>query len=92
MECGKVDKFKVIKMLSDETRFKIFTKLLDYDRLCVCEIEGLLGIKQANTSKHLKKLRENEIVESVREGNTIYYNVRDEFMTGNEELIRYLLL
>jgi len=87
-----VDKFKVIKMLSDETRFKIFTKLLDYDRLCVCEIEGLLGIKQANTSKHLKKLRENEIVESVREGNAIYYNVRDEFMTGNEELIRYLLL
>lgn len=92
MECGKVDKFSTIKMLSDETRFKIFTKLLDYDRLCVCELEGLLGIKQANTSKHLKKLKENEIVESTRERNTIYYNIREDFMKENEILIRYLLL
>ena len=87
-----MDKFSIIKMLSDETRFKIFTKLLDYDRLCVCEIEGLLGIKQANTSKHLKKLRENNIVESTREANTIYYNVRKDFMNDNEIFIRYLLL
>lgn len=87
-----MDKFSIIKMLSDETRFKIFTKLLDYDRLCVCELEGLLGIKQANTSKHLKKLKENDIVESNREGNTIYYNIREDFMTENEIFIRYLLL
>lgn len=87
-----MDKFMTIKMLSDETRFKIFTKLLDYDRLCVSELEGLLGIKQANTSKHLKKLKENEIVESVREKNIIYYNIRQDFMKENEILVHYLLL
>ena len=92
MECGKVDKFSIIKMLSDETRFKIFTKLLDYDRLCVSEIEGLLGIKQANTSKHLRKLKDNDVVESHREGNTIYYNIREDFMNENEIFVRYLLL
>ena len=92
MECGKMDKFSTIKMLSDETRFNIFSKLLDYDRLCVSEIEGLLGIKQANTSKHLKKLKENNVVESTRESNTIYYNIREDFMNDNEILIRYLLL
>lgn len=87
-----MDKFTTIKMLSDETRFNIFSKLLDYDRLCVSEIEGLLGIKQANTSKHLKKLKENNVVESNRESNTIYYNIREDFMNDNEILIRYLLL
>lgn len=92
MECGKMDKFAIIKMLSDETRFNIFSKLLDYDRLCVCELEELLGIKQANTSKHLKKLKENNVVESTREGNTIYYNIREDFMQDNEVLIQYLLL
>ena len=92
MECGKMDKFSTIKMLSDETRFNIFSKLLDYDRLCVSEIEGLLGIKQANTSKHLKKLKESNVVESTRESNTIYYNIREDFMNDNEILIRYLLL
>ena len=79
-------------MLSDETRFKIFTKLLDYDRLCVSEIEGLLGIKQANTSKHLRKLKDNSVVEAHREGNTIYYNIREDFMNENEIFVRYLLL
>jgi ArsR family transcriptional regulator len=79
-------------MLSDETRFNIFSKLLDYDRLCVCEIEQLLGIKQANTSKHLKKMKENDVIESVREGNTVYYSIREDFMSDNEDLIKYLLL
>ena len=87
-----MNKYNTIKMLSDETRFNIFTKLLDYDRLCVSEIEGLLGIKQANTSKHLKKMKENNVVESIREGNTIYYNIRNDFMEENETLIKYLLL
>lgn len=87
-----MDKFTTIRMLSDETRFNIFSKLLDYDRLCVSEIEGLLGTKQANTSKHLKKLKENNVVESKRESNTIYYNIRKDFMEDNEILIRYLLL
>ena len=87
-----MDKFGVIKMLSDETRFRIFTTLLDYDRLCVSEIEGVLGIKQANTSKHLKKLKINGVVESNREGNTIYYNILSEFLEENEDLIKYLLL
>jgi ArsR family transcriptional regulator len=88
----KMDKFGVIKMLSDETRFRIFRLLLDYDRLCVSEIEGLLGIKQANTSKHLKKMKLNDLVESHREGNIIYYHLRADFLEENEDLIRYLLL
>ncbi|QMS85027.1 ArsR/SmtB family transcription factor [Candidatus Xianfuyuplasma coldseepsis] len=87
-----MDKFDVIKLLSDETRFSIFKTLLDFDRLCVSEIENLLGIKQANTSKHLRKLKDFDVVESVREKNTIFYNVKDQFLTDNEELIRYLLV
>lgn len=87
-----MDKFQTIKLLSDQTRFNIFSKLLDFDRLCVCEIERLLGIKQANTSKHLKRFKELEVVESVREGNTIYYNIKESFLNENEELIKYLLL
>ena len=87
-----MDKFMTIKLLADETRFNIFKSLLDFDRLCVSEIENLLNIKQANTSKHLKILRENDVVESNREGNTVYYNVKESFLSDHEELIRYLLL
>lgn len=91
MECEKMDKFQVIKLLSDNTRFKIFTKLLDFDQLCVCEIEQLVGIKQANASKHLKKFKESNVVSTRREGNIVYYKVTEEFLLENEDLLRYLL-
>ena len=87
-----MERFQTIKLLSDQTRFNIFSKLLDFDRLCVCEIERLLGIKQANTSKHLKKFKDLGVIEAEREGNTIYYKIKESFLNENEELIRYLLL
>lgn len=87
-----MDKFSTIKLLSDQTRFNIFKTLLDFDRLCVSEIENLLGIKQANTSKHLKKLREYGVIESNREGNIVYYNISQKFIENHEGLIRYLML
>ena len=84
-------KFNIIKMLSDETRFNIFMKLMEFDDLCVSEIENLLGIKQANTSKHLKKFKEFGIVESIRIGNMIRYNIKESFLDDNVDLIRYLI-
>lgn len=87
-----MDKFLIIKLLSDETRFNIFKTLLDFDRLCVSEIENLLGIKQANTSKHLKKMKESKVIESNREGSVVYYNVSQQFLSDHEDLVRYLLL
>ena len=86
-----MNKLAIIKLLSDQTRFNIFTKLLDFDRLCVSELEGLLGIKQANTSKHLKRFKELDVIESTREGNVVYYNIIEDFLNDNEDLIKYLL-
>ena len=87
-----MDKFLVVKLLSEENRFNIFMKLLEYDELCVCEIEGLLGIKQANTSKHLKRFKDLDIISSRRIKNMIKYSIKEEFLNENEDLIRYLMV
>lgn len=87
-----MDRIKVVKLLADENRFNIFMKLLEYDELCVCEIEELLGIKQANTSKHLKKFKDLEIVSSRRIKNMIKYSIKEEFLSENMDLIRYLMV
>lgn len=87
-----MEKFDVIKLLSDQTRYNIFTKLLDFDQLCVCEIEQLLGLKQANTSKHLKKFKDIGIVETNRDGNIVYYKLTDSFLTEHEDFIKYILM
>ena len=86
-----MDRFDVIKLLSDKNRYNIFMKLLDFDRLCVCEIEELLGLKQANTSKHLKYFKEFGIVDTVREKNIIYYSLKSDFIKENEEIIKYIM-
>ncbi len=87
-----MDKFMVVKLLSDQNRFNIFMKLLEYDELCVCEIEDLLGIKQANTSKHLKKFKDLDIIKSRRMKNMVKYSIKEEFLNDNEALIKYLIM
>ena len=87
-----MDKFSVIKLLSDTSRFNMFMKLLEYDELSVCEIEELVGIKQSNTSKHLKKFKDLEIVSSKRVKNMIKYRIKEDFLNENADLIKYLMM
>jgi ArsR family transcriptional regulator len=67
-------------------------KLLEYEGLCVSEIEGLLGLKQANTSKHISKFRELGILESTRTKNMIKYKIKESFVSENIDLIKYLMI
>ena len=87
-----MNKFLIIKLLAEENRFNIFMKLLEYGELCVCEIEELLSIKQANTSKHLSKFKNLDILSSKREGNLIKYSIKEDFLSENMDLIKYLMI
>ena len=87
-----MEKYLIIKLLAEENRFNIFMKLLEYGELCVCEIEELLNIKQANTSKHLSKFKELNMLSSKREGNLIKYSIKEEFLSDNMDLIKYLMI
>lgn len=71
---------RVMKALSDPSRIKIL-KMLQRRKLCVCEIQNLLGIAQSTTSKHLKLLEDAGLVVSVREGQWINYQVSDGYQS-----------
>ena len=86
-----MNQYEIIKLLSDEIRFKIVMKLMDYEELYVSELVDLLQIKQANASKHLKKLREADIVDNRREKNMVMYKLTDTFIEENLQLIKYLM-
>ena len=85
-------KFDIIRLLSDRNRFNIFMKFMEYDELCVSELEGLLGIKQANTSKHIKRFKDLQIIDSNREKNMIKYSIREEWLNENMDLVKYLMI
>jgi ArsR family transcriptional regulator len=48
------------------------------DEMCVCAIADLLGMTQSAISHQLKVLKAANLVESRREGKTIYYSLADD--------------
>jgi ArsR family transcriptional regulator, arsenate/arsenite/antimonite-responsive transcriptional repressor len=67
----------ILKTLADENRLRILN-LLRNGKLCVCDIESVLGIKQSNTSRHLNRLKVAEIIASEKKSQWVYYRLKDE--------------
>ncbi len=72
--CDLADLFKVF---GDTTRMKILFSLFESE-MCVCAIAELLGMAQSAISHQLKVLKNNKLVDSRREGKTIYYFLADD--------------
>lgn len=66
---------RLMKTLSNPDRLLILCELSGGER-CVGELETALGILQPTLSQQLTVLREEEMVETRREGRQIYYRVR----------------
>jgi len=64
------------KALSHPTRIKIIELVAEKER-CVCEMMEILNLDQSHISRHLTILRNMEIVEDRREGNRVFYNLKD---------------
>jgi ArsR family transcriptional regulator len=67
---------ELMAALGHPNRVKIVDFLRSGER-CVCEIVPALGLEQSNLSRHLKALREVGILESRKEGVSVYYKVSD---------------
>lgn len=67
----------ILKMVSDENRLRIIN-LIKEDSLCVGEIQTILGIQQSNTSRHLEKLKYNQLIKYKRKGNSIFYSLNSD--------------
>lgn len=62
----------LMQALSDPTRVRIIF-LLTREELCVHDLTTLIGATQSSISHHLKTLRLNDLVESRRDGKTVYF-------------------
>jgi DNA-binding transcriptional ArsR family regulator len=66
----------VFQALAHPTRIHI-VESLGRDEMTVGKLCEILGIAQSNASQHLAILRNKHIVETRKEGNLIYYRLRD---------------
>jgi len=63
---------RLLKALSNETRLIVLCQLVDGEK-SVSELQERVGISQSALSQHLARLREDGLVRTRREAQTIYY-------------------
>jgi len=72
----------IFKILSDESRLRV-VMLLYRERLCVCQLSGVLGLSQPRVSKALSKLRDVGLVKDVRQDRFVFYSLVEVEGEGN---------
>ncbi len=69
---------QVFKALSDDIRLRIL-RAVSMAEVSVAELVQVLGLPQSTVSRHLKPLRDAELVEPRREATSVYYHTGPEF-------------
>lgn len=66
---------EIFALAGNEARLKILFLLEEEGELCPCDLADILNMTVQAVSQHLRKLRDGEILETRREGQTIYYSL-----------------
>jgi ArsR family transcriptional regulator len=80
-------KANIFQALAHPTRIAIIEVLRDGELPAGAIIERL-GLEQANASQHLSILRTKQIVNSRKEGNQVFYSVRDPLLIEVLDIMR----
>lgn len=68
---------QLLKTLADETRLKIIKLILE-ERKCARDLAEALELAEPTISRHLRRLRDAELVDTSEDGNFIYYTAKLE--------------
>lgn len=69
-----------LSLAGNDVRLKILFLLQEEGQLCPCDLSDILGMNISAISQHLRKLRDGNIIESKKTGQTIFYSVRAEYV------------
>ena len=81
-------KSEIFSLVGNETRLSFVYLLINYEKLCVCDISDILNISQSATSQHLRKLKDGNVIDNVRDGATIFYFINDDIKHFFENSIK----
>ncbi len=66
----------VLSLSGNEVRLKILFLLEEEKELCPCDLSDILSMSIPAISQHLRKLKDGNVIESRKEGQTIYYSIK----------------
>lgn len=68
----------ILALAGNEVRLKMVYLLEEEKELCPCDLADILDMTIPAVSQHLRKLKDGNIVETRKEGQTIYYTLTQE--------------
>jgi DNA-binding transcriptional ArsR family regulator len=72
------DAAQLLKLLANETRLLILCRLVAEREMSAGAIVAAAGLGQSAVSQHLAKLRDDGLVATRRDGQTIHYRIADK--------------
>lgn len=76
-----------LKALAHPIRLQVLCALREGEKN-VQQLEQLIGTTQANISQHLGQMRDRDILVTRKEGNQVFYSVRDNRMFEFVDLLQ----
>ncbi len=70
----------VLDLAGNEIRLKILFLLEEEQELCPCDMSDILGMSIPAISQHLRKLKDGNVLEFRKDGQTIYYSIKANHM------------
>lgn len=77
----------ILRLLADRTRLAILSRLAEHQDMPVGVIAEALHRPAPNVSQHLAKLRAGGLVQTRRDGTTIYYRLTNEHVAALVEQV-----
>lgn len=68
----------LLALAGNEVRLKIMFLLEEENELCPCDLSDILGMSIPAVSQHLRKMKDGNIIEARRAGQTIFYSLKAE--------------
>ncbi len=79
----------LLKAISEPNRLRILCTL-SKDKICVCELADRVGVPQNLMSFHLRTLHDVGILDKIREGNNIYYVIKENWKNKVKSILQFL--
>lgn len=80
----------VLSLAANDVRLKILYLLEEEKELCPCDLSDILGMSIPAVSQHLRKMKDGNIIQSRKQGQTIYYSLKKEHLTMLRSLFKYI--
>ena len=90
IESSVSDLSRIVSLAGNMVRMKILLILQEEEMLCVCDLGEILEMKVPAISQHLRKLKDAGLVQTARDGTTIYYNISIQTKPVLEALFQFV--